>query len=425
MAKKNIKAAKKVLAFKVFIFAAVLILYGVSAVFYRTQIDAALNLAKYGTADISEIRGESTSKTDFQAGKLKVHYVDVGQGDATVIELPCDKTMIIDGGSSLSKINRGKLTAYMNNNLEHIDGFDYVILTHSDEDHSGGLYEILKNFPVRENGRIYRPNQKSSYSGYADPALSKAGIETFWGNYGQNAAVQNSAAYKNFLDAAYGQEADNVTVIVTDANKPDDMNILHDLNGNGKYDGGKSEEYLISFYAPAQAAWNKNNNYSPIISLEYQDRTFMFSGDAESVAEKAFVNENGAAFGNADVIKLGHHGSNTSTSVEYLKAILPSATDNPNVIAVISSNPAGNSHGHPHKQVLDRLEAFGFKAENVLRTDTVGTIVLAVSNGILMYGTIEISQSEGFEPLSWVTIGAAIVIVIFVLLFVVKFHKKR
>jgi len=417
---KNSKAAaerrKKILRVKIVIFAVILLAYGVSVIFFRNQIDRALNLARYGTADIANIKGGN--KEGFAAGKLKVHYVDVGQGDAAVIELPDDKTMVIDGGPAKAK---EQFLTYMADTLPEIDGFDYVILTHSDEDHCGGLDEIIKKFPVREGGRIYRPNQLSTYKGFTDPALSLTGIEGFWGNYGQNAG-QASLNYKQFIELAYKQQAEikNVAVYVTDARNPD-IDISGDMNGDG--DADDYEDYKLTFYGPEQAAWKgNNNNYSPIFSLDYQGRRFMFTGDAEKECEKLFadaVQSGGIDFGKkADVINLGHHGSETSTSKEYLNTVLQ-GKDNPTVLAVISCG-ANNSYGHPHQSTIDRLIDYGITEEHILRTDKAGTIVIAVSGGDLIYGTVVVSQSDEIKLLSWTVIGGAIVLVIFVLLFLVK-----
>ena len=345
-----------------------------------------------GADGVSGTGGRGASKASAAENKLTVHYVDVGQGDATVIELPDGKAMLIDGGPASGK---SKFFTYMENSLSNISGFDYVILTHSDEDHCGGLDEIINRFPVRKGGLIYRPNQLSNYKDFDDPALQKQGVEAFWKDGGGNDGcdskyAKNTLAYKRFIEAAYNQKAENVKVIVTDANSPEEMNILRDLNGDGKYDE-ESEEYLLGFHAPTQAVWKDNNDYSPIISLDYQGRRFLFTGDCEKDGEKRFADEAGAGkidFGKkADVIKLGHHGSRTSSSDAFLKAVLPSESDNPNVLAVISCG-AGNSYKHPHKEALDRAAACGVKEENFLRTDLIGTVVLEISGEKLEHDAV-------------------------------------
>lgn len=452
MAKVEAKAggfSKKQKAFriKLVIFIVILVAYGVSVYFFRADIDRLLNIAKYGTAEMANLKdekGNAASKESLTAGDMKIHYVDVGQGDATVIEFPDKKTMIIDGGKDREKT---RFFTYMDESLPSVKSFDYAVLTHSDEDHCGGLDDILNKFPMKENGVIYRPNQVSNYKSFRDPALDKTGTEGFWGNYAEDAG-KNTLAYMRAVDAAYKQKAAGVKVLVTDAtvnkipfktaageNVKDKsgadfmrnsmMDIFGD-DGDGVYD--PMTDYLVTFYAPTVGAWKDFNDYSPVIALDYQDKRVMFTGDCEKKGEENFLKdiaEGKFSFDKkADVIKLGHHGSRTSTSAGYLDAVLPSKTGNSAVLAVVSCG-FNNEYGHPHTETVNRLvDDYGFKTENILRTDTVGTVVLAVSGNKLIYGTVEFTQNSGFEPLSWITIGGGIVIVAFVLLFCIRVNRK-
>ncbi len=444
-------AKQKAFRIKLVIFVLVLVAYGASVYFFRTDIDRMLNIAKYGTADVANLKkqdGSAATAGDLSAGSLKVHYVDVGQGDACVIELPDGKNMLIDGGKDNQK---EKFFTYMESSLPDIKNFDYAILTHSDDDHCGGFDDIIKRFPVKSGGRIYRPDQVATNKGYIDPALSKTGLQGLWDNVAANQKWnKDTVSYKNAIAAMYAGEAE---VYVTDATKNaepfkasggnnitklDDgttmyknskMDILGDVNGDGKYDGANSD-YLVTFYAPTKGGWNNVNDYSPIISLDYQGKRFMFTGDSEAEGEARFAAEyTRDSFGKkADVIKLGHHGSSTSTSEGYLDVVMPlakkdvtAANKNDGVLAVVSSNQEGNNYKHPHTETLARLtDNYGVKADNIIRTDKVGTILLSVNNKQLMYGTVKIEQTETIEPLSWITIGGGIVVIIFILLFCIK-----
>jgi competence protein ComEC len=112
------------------------------------------------------------------------------------------------------------------------------------------------------------------------------------------------------------------------------------------------------------------NNRSLIVRLTFGENSFLFMGDTEADVEKYLVEQYGETMLNSDFIKVGHHGSNTSSSEDFIRAVSPA-------IAAISCG-AGNEHGHPHREILERLADFG--TETILRTDQNGTFVVS-SNG--------------------------------------------
>lgn len=343
--------------------------------------------------------GDSNAET-VNTGDMVFHFVDVGQGDATIIELPDNKTMLIDAGSG----SASSLLAYIKE--EFVDGrdepltkFDYMMLTHSDKDHSGGINDVLAIYPADV---FYRPNELASYSGYTDP-----GKNDLFDGY----ASHNTLAYKNAIDCAYTY-CD--TVMVTDAT--DDSQDIYPGDLSIDDDG----YYSITLYTPIANNYNDYNAFSPIMVVEYQGKRVALSGDAESIAEAEFVSYVNKGEGKfeifddnytVDVIKLGHHGSNTSSSTEYIEAI--TSPSNTSDIYTIASCGLDNSYGHPHQAVYDRLEALGFKDENNLRTDLDGDIVISImfddyynyydvvlgdSTSVASYGTIaSISVSDEQE----------------------------
>lgn len=306
--------------------------------------------------------GENVSRA-----QVELHFVDVGQGDACVIELPDGKTMLIDSGSS-DKDDR--LINYIDENIKDESGktieyFDYAILTHSDEDHCGEMKDVLTRFPAHT---FYRPNQEATREGFTDP-----GKDDLYGDY----SGKDTLAYKNAVEAGYlGAQTAYAT------NALDDRQNLIVPEGKEKGDEGW---YSITFYSPLKEKYKDYNDYSPIIVLEYENNRVALSGDAEKAAEADFVAKAKEGEGRYSVfdgnfsvqaIKLGHHGSSTSSSEEYLE-VMTTEKSRPHVQVVISCGE-GNSYGHPHGAVLTRLASMGFKEENILRTDKIGNIVLSI-----------------------------------------------
>lgn len=241
-------------------------------------------------------------------GILEVHYINVGQGDCTF--LTCDgQTMLIDCGD----FSQG--TAIQNYLIKQgVEKIDYLILTHPDADHIGGAPVIITKFDI---GRIFM-------SGYE----------------------KENRTYERLLESMKYKYYFWETPVASDT-----VNL------------GSAE---VVFVGPVDEYEDPNN--SSLSFIVYNGNTsFLFSGDAESQAEYDMVLSQADLC--ADVYKVGHHGSNTSSSTAFLSAIKPE-------YAVISCG-AENEYGHPHSDVLEALELMGAET---FRTDTQGTII-AVSDG--------------------------------------------
>lgn len=299
--------------------------------------------------------------------ELVIHFIDVGQGDACIVELPGDKTMLIDAGENENAVAE-KIDGYITENIKDDNGqtieyFDYVVMTHSDSDHIGSMDKILSKYHAKI---LYRPNQLCKYRDCVDPAFDgKEERNRFW----QTPGSKDTATYHRALEAAYEYSDE---VIVT--NPYDDTQNKIEMGG-----------CVINFYSPLSPSYSDNNNYSPIMIIEYMGVNIVLTGDAESKNESEFVaavksglDERYAALQNfsADVIKLGHHGSSTSSTEDYLDIVTREGSRN-GVFVVISCGE-GNKYGHPHDEVLDRLQKFGFSDERILRTDQIGDIVISV-----------------------------------------------
>lgn len=234
--------------------------------------------------------------------EFRVLFIDVGQADAALVF--CDgETMLIDGGN-VGDSDR-IYTVLQKQNVSHLD---YVICTHAHEDHVGGLSTALTACTV---GAVYSP-----------------------------VTEYDSKAFGNFIRKAEEQSLEIITPDV----------------GDKIYLGGAEVEFL------ACDPWAEDtNNTSIVLKISYGETSFLFTGDAEVEVEQTML-EAGLDL-SATVLKVGHHGSSTSTSYRFLYEVMPK-------YAVISVGK-DNSYGHPHEEVLSRLH----DAEvTVYRTDELGDI---------------------------------------------------
>lgn len=239
---------------------------------------------------------------------LKVHYLDVGQGDSIFIELPNNETMLIDAAESYQSEN---IINYLKNlNYQKID---YVIGTHPHADHIGGLKDIINTFEI---GKIYMPKVVSTTKTYESLLM----------------AIKDKNLKINTAKAG-------TSIIDTDALK---INIL----------------------APNNSTYTELNNYSVVTKITYGSTKFLFMGDAEKLSENE-IKENVTA----DVIKIGHHGSNTSSSIDFIKKV--------NAKYGIISVGLNNKYNLPKEEIITNWENSGTK---IYLTSINGTIT-AISDG--------------------------------------------
>ena len=235
--------------------------------------------------------------------ELKVHFLDVGQGDSIFIELPTNETILIDASI---KDASDKIINYLKE--EKVSKIDYVFATHPHSDHIGGMSAVIKAFDI---GQIYMPK-----------------------------AVTTTKTYENLL------------LTIKDKN----LKIKTAKAGNTIID---TDDLKLVVLAPNQDSYESLNNYSIVLKLTYKEKSFLFTGDAETLSEKEITGDV-----EADVLKVGHHGSRTSTSQAFLNKVNPS-------YAVISVG-LNNDYKHPHQEVIDRLEKKNIK---IYRTDQNGDIM--------------------------------------------------
>ena len=247
-------------------------------------------------------------------GILEVHIIDVGQGDSILVRTD-DGVLLIDAGTNSSE---DELRAYLD--ACGVDDIDCFVCTHPHEDHIGGADMILGEYNVE---RLIMPETEST-----------------------------TVTFTKLLDALEASDAFYTEPVVGD---------VYTIGG-----------FAFTILAPDESVADDSNNSSIVLRLDYGSTSFMFTGDAEAESEACILAEFSPSELDCDFLKLGHHGSTTSTTEEFLDAVSPE-------YAAISCGE-GNSYGHPHRETLDKLASRGITGDKLLRTDLDGTCVV-YSNG--------------------------------------------
>ncbi len=258
---------------------------------------------------------EEETKDKKPQGELTVKFLDVSQGDCELIILPDETVILIDGGDAFCS---EEIVIYLEN--EGFEKIDYIVASHPHADHIGGLDDVFNSFEV---GEIILPE------------ISKKDIPT-------------TVVYEKLLRAI---KIEGCKVTKAENN-------LEILNKNG---------VLVECLGPVGTGYGDLNEYSAIIKLTYGENTFLFMGDATEENEKELLKLGEDI--DCDVLKVGHHGSSTSSSEEFLDEAAPD-------YAVISAGE-DNRYGHPHRETLNKFSLRDIKS---YITKDNGTIVM-VSDG--------------------------------------------
>lgn len=258
----------------------------------------------------------SQSNVTSAKGNLSVHYLDVGQGDSIFIEFPDSETMLIDAGENYY----GEGIIEYITNCGHSD-IDYLVATHPHADHIGSMGYIVRNFEI---GSVYMPKVSANTKTYENllESISDKGLKV-----------------KSTKEGTIIKQSDDLTVEVV---------------------------------APTTIDSADLNNCSIVMKITYKDVSYLFTGDAEKEELKEITSDI-----SADVLKVGHHGSSTSTYEEFLEEVEPS-------IAVISVGE-DNEYNHPHKSTLTLLEEFDCEIyrtdeDNTVTVSTDGTEINVITN---------------------------------------------
>ncbi|MFT8316311.1 MAG: ComEC/Rec2 family competence protein [Clostridium sp.] len=250
----------------------------------------------------------SIVKIDYPPDTLVVHYIDVGQGDSELVQIN-NKNILIDAGP---KDAENKVVSYIK--AQDITTLDYLIETHPHEDHIGGMEAVVKSFKINEfiGPKIYNP--------------------------------PTTSIFKDLITTLKNR---NMKITVLEPG--DSINL--------------GENVKCQILSPIKSSYDNLNNYSVVLKITYKNSKFLFTGDAEQEDESKILN-NGFDI-SSDVLKVGHHGSSSSSSESFLKEVSPK-------IAVISCGK-NNDYSHPHKVTLDKLNSINCK---IYRTDLNGDIVI-------------------------------------------------
>ncbi len=262
-----------------------------------------------------------------KAGELRIHFLDVGQGDSTLIELPDGKVMLIDGGNGSNSVTNGLMRYLMALDIKAID---YLVVTHTDRDHYGGIVEVFDKLKVRN---AYMPMKYSIQDiGYAK-------------------IYEKAVKEKCPL-----QEPTRNIVLSRDGATPYTLCFLYPYGVDGVESWG--------------------NESSAVVWLDYHGVSAAFSGDATVDVEKKMIRDDrlgalkarGVELSSTEIVKIGHHGGSESNGAEWLTYLNPQCG--------IISVGKDNSYSHPTEGTLKRLEQVGAKT---YRTDELGHIVVTAT----------------------------------------------
>lgn len=266
----------------------------------------------YGNVFGGGASGSTTTSSSSASGTvgeaIEIHFIDVGQGDGALIKTPFGNVIVDSGPKDQSESFINYLKA------EGVSSIKYAIFTHPHEDHMGSAQFVLDEFEIE--------------------------------NVIMNDRVSTSKFFENALDVIEKKDINTICA------KAGDVYYVGDLK--------------MTILSPRSEKYKNDdiNNSSIILYVEYGGRSFIFTGDAEKEAEYEVVNAYGANAIVCDVLKIGHHGSSSSSTDAFLACVSPA-------YAVISVG-ADNSYGHPSKEVISRLES-----RNIIyyTTENEGSIV--------------------------------------------------
>lgn len=263
----------------------------------------------------------------FKSG-IQLYSIYVGQGDSSLLIFPDKTTLLVDTGTEeYSNAFCKELKTILSHN--DINQIDYLVLTHPNADHIGGAMELLETFDVKV---VYRPK------------LSVPG--------------EDESEYPVYADILYYD--------VMNAVKKENCEIRYITPSTFNVDN-----FEVKFWTPNEIYYSDENSYSPIITVTNGELSFMFTGDATEETEKEFLSMVKDDEIKIDFLKVAHHGSKNSSTLDFLNKIKPS-------YAIISAG-VNNWYNFPSQETIDRLKSVGTK--EIYETNELGTIGIGI-NGV-------------------------------------------
>lgn len=262
--------------------------------------------------------------------KMIIYFIDVGQGDSTLIRTAQSKIILIDGGGSEnSSFDVGEKTLLPYLLDRKITMLDYVVISHFDTDHCGGILYLMEHIKVKNIIISKQGKESSNYNKFKNIVLDK-GISVIFAKKGDKIKIDN----ETYMDVLFPSN-----------------NLISD---------------------------NILNNNSIVTKICYNNFSILFTGDVEEIAEKEICSQyNTTNKLKANILKVAHHGSKTSSTAEFIKMVKPQ-------IALIGVGEK-NKFGHPNDGVIQRLKNMNTK---IYRTDKMGEIVIQINN----MGEVKISS---------------------------------
>lgn len=305
-----------------------LILLALIIPIFLTACSPSINYTEDNNKVITSDREDSPSTSGNNSGTLEVHFIDVGQGDSILLKQGQEYMLVDAGGGDDETTLKDYFTSL------GINSFKYVVGTHAHEDHIGSLDYVVENYSVE---KVYFPS--------------------------------TTASTKTFENLVLAMQSKNLKFTKPTPGKSFNL-------GDAK----------CTILAPNSTEYSNENNYSIVLKVQYGDVSFILTGDAEEGSEKEILSQGFNL--EATVLKLGHHGSETSTSEAFLSEINPK-------YAVVSVG-IDNKYDHPKISTMDKLKA---RSIPVYRTDESGTIV-AITDGSDITFNVTPGSYEGMHTSS-------------------------
>lgn len=275
------------------------------------------------TQTASDSDGNSVTVSAGVLGEVEYHFIDVGQGDATLIRTPLGDILIDAGENSAEDDLRNYL------DLCGVETIHFAVFTHPDSDHIGGADMVLAEYEILN---VIKPDFE-----------------------------KDTNVYKRMMEGIDAEEC----------------NVYNALPGE-TYSLGEFDMFILGPDPDSQSKFGiklDSNNSSIVIRATWGETTALLTGDAEEPEESSIMKTYSAEHLGSMLLKVGHHGSKTSSTNEWLSAVSPK-------IAVISCGKE-NKYGHPHAEVLEKLKTY--VGESIYRTDILGSIVFTTDGKEFTY----------------------------------------